>query len=72
MRLHRARWFARSAGWRIINALSGKGASIGSMRTARALHKDDEDRKTHEEMGFLDGWGRCLEQLVGVAKQLKG
>ena len=42
----------------------------GTKYTARALHKDDADCKTHEEMGFFDGWGKCLEQLAAVAKQL--
>lgn len=40
----------------------------GTSYTAIALHKDEADRKAHEEMGFLDGWGRCLDQLVEVAR----
>lgn len=43
----------------------------GTKYTACALHKDDGDRKAHEEMGFFDGWGQCLQQLVAVAKQLE-
>lgn len=42
----------------------------GTKYTARVLHKDATDRKTHEEMGFFDGWGQCLEQLVEVVKKL--
>jgi uncharacterized protein YndB with AHSA1/START domain len=38
--------------------------------TARALHKNDEDRLKHEQMGFHEGWGTCLDQLVVVAKGL--
>lgn len=42
----------------------------GTQYTARALHKDTADRKKHAEMGFLDGWGKALDQLVAVAKKL--
>ncbi len=43
----------------------------GTKYTARALHKDEADRKTHEKMGFHEGWSQCLDQLVQLAKQLK-
>lgn len=42
----------------------------GTRYTAIAIHKDEEGRKQHEEMGFLEGWGTALEQLVEVAKEL--
>lgn len=35
--------------------------------TARALHWREEDCKKHAEMGFLEGWGQVLDQLVAVA-----
>lgn len=38
--------------------------------TARVLHKDEEDRRKHEEMGFQDGWGTCIDQLGELARQL--
>ena len=38
--------------------------------TARVLHKDEADRKKHEDMGFHLGWSQCLDQLVEMAKQL--
>jgi uncharacterized protein YndB with AHSA1/START domain len=41
----------------------------GTRYTARALHKSPAERKSHEEMGFADGWGRCLDQLVALMKQ---
>lgn len=31
---------------------------------ARALHANPEARKRHEDMGFHDGWGSALDQLV--------
>jgi uncharacterized protein YndB with AHSA1/START domain len=40
--------------------------------TARVLHKDDADRKKHEEMGFHLGWNQCLDQLVEMVKRLPG
>jgi uncharacterized protein YndB with AHSA1/START domain len=43
----------------------------GTRYTARALHKNQEDRDKHEEMGFHQGWGKALEQLVAVAQQLE-
>jgi uncharacterized protein YndB with AHSA1/START domain len=36
----------------------------------RVLHKDEEDRRKHEQMGFHDGWGKALDQLVDVAKKM--
>ncbi|HYC70430.1 MAG TPA: SRPBCC family protein [Opitutaceae bacterium] len=38
--------------------------------TARALHWTAAARQRHEEMGFHQGWGQCLEQLVAVAREL--
>ncbi len=34
--------------------------------TARALHKSVADRERHEEMGFYQGWGECLDQLAAL------
>jgi uncharacterized protein YndB with AHSA1/START domain len=36
------------------------------------LHKDEADRKRHEDMGFHDGWNTCLDQLIEVVNRLKG
>ena len=38
--------------------------------TATALHKDEETRNKHEQMGFFDGWGTAAAQLEAVAKSL--
>lgn len=38
--------------------------------TARALHWTEEARHRHEAMGFHQGWGQCLDQLVAVARSL--
>ncbi|MEI8282317.1 MAG: SRPBCC family protein [Armatimonadota bacterium] len=36
----------------------------GTLYRAIAKHKNAEDRKKHEDMGFITGWGQCLDQLV--------
>ncbi|WP_262690632.1 SRPBCC family protein [Kordiimonas aestuarii] len=38
---------------------------------ATAMHNNVESRKRHEEMGFFDGWGTCIDQLVELATSLK-
>ena len=42
----------------------------GTRYTAVAIHKDEADRKTHEDMGFHTGWGQCLDQLVALANKI--
>ena len=42
----------------------------GTSYTATALHQNDQDRQQHAEMGFVDGWGTCIEQLGKLAEQL--
>lgn len=42
----------------------------GALYTATALHKNDEDRQKHADMGFLDGWGTAIDQLGKLAGQL--
>jgi uncharacterized protein YndB with AHSA1/START domain len=41
----------------------------GTRYTAIAIHGDEATRKNHEEMGFHDGWGTVLDQLVAYIKQ---
>jgi uncharacterized protein YndB with AHSA1/START domain len=36
----------------------------GTRYTAIALHRDEAGRKKHEEMGFYEGWGTVVDQLV--------
>ena len=38
--------------------------------TAIALHRDAAERKRHEEMGFHEGWGKALDQLVAHARTM--
>lgn len=39
----------------------------GTLYTALVLHGDDEARKAHEKMGFEQGWGKALDQLLALA-----
>lgn len=41
----------------------------GTKYTAIALHPDESTRRRHERMGFHEGWGKCLDQLVAIAKK---
>ena len=36
----------------------------GTRYTAIAVHGDADSRKKHEEMGFHDGWGTVVNQMV--------
>jgi uncharacterized protein YndB with AHSA1/START domain len=41
----------------------------GAKYRAHAMHKNAAERKKHEEMGFIQGWGICLDQLVALMKK---
>lgn len=38
---------------------------------ARGLHASPESAKSHAEMGFNDGWGTALDQLVEMCQKMK-
>lgn len=40
----------------------------GTRYKATALHRDESERKRHEEMGFMNGWSTALDQLVAHMK----
>lgn len=44
--------------------------ATGTHYTAVAKHKDQAGRQQHEAMGFHEGWGQTLEQLVETVKSL--
>jgi uncharacterized protein YndB with AHSA1/START domain len=46
-------------------------AGTGTRYTAIAIHRDEAGRKQHEEMGFHEGWGQVLDQLVAYSKTMK-
>jgi uncharacterized protein YndB with AHSA1/START domain len=42
----------------------------GTKYTAIAIHGDEEGAEKHADMGFHDGWGKALDQLVTLAKKM--
>ncbi|MDT2022269.1 SRPBCC family protein [Methylocella sp. CPCC 101449] len=40
----------------------------GTRYTAIAVHGDAASRKTHEDMGFYDGWSTVVDQMVAHIK----
>jgi uncharacterized protein YndB with AHSA1/START domain len=49
----------------MINFASHNG---GTKYTATVIHADEAGCKKHEAMGFKEGWGKALDQLVALAK----
>jgi uncharacterized protein YndB with AHSA1/START domain len=45
-------------------ALTLEAVGKGTKYTAHVMHADPASRETHEKMGFHDGWGAALDQLV--------
>ncbi len=41
----------------------------GTRYVATVMHPDRATRDRHEEMGFFDGWGTCIDQLEAFARQ---
>jgi uncharacterized protein YndB with AHSA1/START domain len=33
------------------------------------MHSEEAGRKLHEDMGFAEGWGTALDQLVAYMKK---
>ena len=42
----------------------------GTRYVATAIHRSEAECKKHSEMGFRDGWGTALDQLVAYAKTM--
>jgi uncharacterized protein YndB with AHSA1/START domain len=42
----------------------------GTRYTAIARHRSAEARKSHEDMGFFEGWGTVVDQLEDYAAEL--
>jgi hypothetical protein len=35
------------------------------------MHGDEDACKRHEQMGFREGWGKALDQLVAMVTEAK-
>ena len=42
----------------------------GTKYTALVIHGEESARERHAQMGFHEGWGKALEQLVAAARQM--
>lgn len=42
----------------------------GTRYAARVLHKSGAESRKHEEMGFHDGWGAAIDQLVAFVERV--
>ena len=43
----------------------------GTRYVATALHRDEAGREKHKAMGFFEGWGAALDQLVALVKTMQ-
>lgn len=43
----------------------------GTRYTATVIHADEAGCKKHAAMGFHEGWGKALDQLVALAKKMQ-
>lgn len=66
-----------SEGWQPIEPWLGLTAIItfevegaGTRYTARVMHKNPEDSRKHDEMGFQEGWGTGIAQLAALVARL--
>lgn len=61
----------KNHGLRVTAVVSFEPQGSGTKYTALAIHGDEAERKRHDEMGFHDGWGTALDQLVALARVLQ-
>ena len=50
--------------------ISMEARGTGTHYVATAMHRDKAECRQHEEMGFHDGWGTALDQLVAHARTM--
>ncbi len=46
-------------------------SGAGTKYTATVLHHDEASRTQHAEMGFAEGWGAAVDQLVAHMKEVR-
>jgi uncharacterized protein YndB with AHSA1/START domain len=62
-------WRPRDGGF-MTAIITMEDAGAGCRYAAHVLHKNAEDKKKHEEMGFEHGWGAVMGQLDEIARTL--
>jgi uncharacterized protein YndB with AHSA1/START domain len=58
-------------GFRFTAAIILEPQGKGTKYTAIVMHSDEASREKHDAMGFQDGWGKALEQLVAHVKTVR-
>lgn len=43
---------------------------LGTKYTVVAMHKDEAGKKKHEAMGFHQGWGKALDQMLALIRAM--
>lgn len=56
-------------GWLFTAMILLEPSGTGTKYTAIAIHPDDATARKHEKIGFHQGWGAALDQLVALAKR---
>lgn len=59
----------RGEGFAFTACILMRDAEEGTQYTAIALHETEQDQKQHADMGFHQGWGTALDQLVALMSQ---
>ncbi len=54
----------------ITAAITLEAHGAGTLYRAVAMHRNAADREAHAAMGFQEGWGKALDQLVEAVKDL--
>ncbi len=58
-----------AAGFTFTAVISLARHESGTKYTARVIHGNEADRNTHAAMGFEEGWGKALDQMVEMIKR---
>ncbi|MEO3385707.1 SRPBCC family protein [Mesorhizobium sp. CAU 1741] len=67
-----------SEGWRptepwlaLTAIITFEAEAKGTRYSSHVIHKNAEESRRHEEMGFQEGWGTAIDQLAAFAGQMK-
>ncbi len=63
-------YLTTDAGFYITCVLTLESVGSGTRYSAHAMHSDQAGRDKHQAMGFTEGWGAALDQLVAMCKKM--
>lgn len=67
----RPQLFPEGAGFPMTAMIILEPKGTGTLYRAVALHADEQARRQHADMGFEQGWGMSLDQLIETMKALR-